>query len=107
MDDRNLDKLQIYAVEEADHQSATCIVRCVGGIVRPGQRFDVGSPSADHSNERSQIVLDWIDRYGNRVDFVDPPHNAKVHFSGSGVSLLEKGVTITSVGEAETALRRG
>jgi hypothetical protein len=96
MDNRNPGQLQIYAVEEVDSMSATCIVRCVGGIVRPGQLFDVNSLSGN-PNERSHITLDWIDQYRQRVDFIDPPHSAKVHFSGGGVSLLEKGVTIVSV----------
>lgn len=100
MRDHNPGKLQIHAVEWADSLSATCIVRCVGGVVRPGQRFSFESVSGN-LGESLYIVLDWIDRYGRRVDFVDPPHNARVHFSGSGVSLLEKGLTIISVEPAE------
>ena len=96
MRDHDPGKLQIYAVEEADSVSATCIVRCVGGVVRAGQRFTVASAS-EPSDERFSIALDWIDRYGRRVDYVDPPHNARVHLSGGGIPLLEKGLTIISV----------
>ncbi|MFJ2233007.1 hypothetical protein [Streptomyces sp. NPDC087859] len=93
MNDHDPGKLQIYAVEEVDSMSATCIARCVGGVVRPGQLFN----PEPLSGNPSEIALDWIDQYQRRVDFIDPPHSAKVHFSGGGVSLVEKGVTIVSV----------
>jgi hypothetical protein len=99
MHDRDPGKLQIYAVEEAQALSVTCIVRCVGGLVRPGQRFAV-EPVGGSSDEDFSVVLDWIDRYGQRVEFVAPPHNAKVHLSGGGVVLLRKGLTVISVDSA-------
>ncbi|MFE7647941.1 Scr1 family TA system antitoxin-like transcriptional regulator [Streptomyces phaeoluteigriseus] len=40
MDDTASGKLQIHSVEEKDPKGATCIVRCVGGGVRAGQRFE-------------------------------------------------------------------
>ncbi|MET9757599.1 hypothetical protein ABZ016_00845 [Streptomyces sp. NPDC006372] len=89
-------KLQIYAVEAMAPLSATCIVRCVGGLVRPGRRFSIGSAD-EVSGERFHIMLNWIDRYEHRVDYFDPPHSARVHFSGSGAFLLKKGLTIISV----------
>ncbi|MBB4715637.1 hypothetical protein BJ965_005519 [Streptomyces luteogriseus] len=93
MHDHNPGKLQIYAVEETEPLSATCIVRCVGGLVRSGQRFTVESADGN-SGESFHVTLDWIERYGHRVDSFDPPHNARVHLSGSGVSLLKEGLTI-------------
>ncbi|MEU6471938.1 hypothetical protein ABZ927_04015 [Streptomyces massasporeus] len=99
MHDHTPGKLQIHAVEEAGALSATCIVRCVGGLVRPGQRFTV-EPADGTSGESFRVELDWIDRYGHRVEFVDPPHNARVHLSGGGVSHLRKGLTIISVESA-------
>jgi hypothetical protein len=95
MADQNPGQLQIYEVEEADSRSATCVVRCVGGVVRPGQRFDAGSATED-PNATLQVTLEWINRYGRFVDFFDPPHNAKVYLTGDGVALLKAGLTITS-----------
>lgn len=95
MADQDPGQLQIYEVEETDSRSATCIVRCVGGVVRPGQHFDTGSAIED-PNVTLEVMLEWINRYGHFVDFFDPPHNAKVHFTGDGVALLKAGVTITS-----------
>lgn len=95
MADQNPGQLQVYAVEEVDSKSATCVVRCVGGVVRLGQRFDVGSATQDPA-ATVQVLLEWINRYGNFVDFFDPPHNAKVHFTGEGVALLKAGLTINA-----------
>jgi hypothetical protein len=86
-------KLQIFSVEEKGSTTATCIVRCVGGVVRVGQRFHIGS-GVDSSGEGSGITLDRIDRYGRQMDFIDPPHNAKVYFSGEGVDFLESGMVL-------------
>lgn len=87
--------LQIHSVEERDSRSATCIVRCVGGVVRPGQRF--GVESADPSGGSSHLLLEWIECYGHRMDAVEPPYSAKAHLSGDGVSCLEEWVGITTV----------
>ncbi|GGV66310.1 hypothetical protein GCM10010228_18860 [Streptomyces massasporeus] len=95
MRDRESGKLQLYAVEEMQTLSATYIVRCVGGRVHTGRRFTVESADG-RSGEGFHVELDWIDRYGQYVEFVDPPHNARVHLSGSGVSGLRKGLTIIS-----------
>lgn len=86
-------RLQIYSVEERGAAYATCIVRCVGGIARTGQRFNA---AADSPGEEVSITLDKIIRYGRTVDFIDPPHNAKVEFSGPGVIVLTRGVIAVS-----------
>lgn len=96
MDDQAAGQLQIYAVEEMKPASAICIVRCVGGIVRPGQRFAIESIN-EFPSEAVQITLDWIERYGRLVEFVDPPSSARVQLAGGGVSLLVKGVTISEI----------
>ncbi|MEU6549750.1 hypothetical protein ABZ915_05570 [Streptomyces sp. NPDC046915] len=87
--------LQVYSVEERDLRSATCIVRCVGGVVRPGRRF-VADVADSADGGPSPLLLDWIECYGHRMDAVDPPYSAKAHLSGEGVALLEKGVVITA-----------
>ncbi|WP_265568442.1 hypothetical protein [Streptomyces hygroscopicus] len=96
MDEIDTGKLQIYSVEERGDATATCIVRCVGGIVRTGQQFGVGS-TLNPTRDPSVITLVWIKRYEQLMEFIDPPHNAKVHFVGAGASALERGVTITAI----------
>ena len=88
-------KLQIYSVEDRGPTHATCVVRCVGGVARTGHRFTTNS-APDSLGENISITLTRIIRYGETVDFVDPPHNAKVDFSGEGVSVLERGVSVVS-----------
>ncbi|MDT6983399.1 hypothetical protein ACFSUJ_31330 [Streptomyces lusitanus] len=85
-DDSERGKLQIYAVESAGPEAATCVVRCTGGIARTGQRYSSG--------EIAPLTLEHITRYGRAVDFVDPPHNAKVRFSGEGARGLVRNVVL-------------
>lgn len=93
MDERDVGKLQIHAVEDGAPATAVCVVRCVGGVVRRGQTFDV-TPHVDDPAADSRISLAWIERYGRRIEFVDPPHSARVLFTGAGVSALTKGITV-------------
>lgn len=95
MDDMQTGKLQIYSVEEREATTAVCIVRCVGGVVRTGQTFTIGTTS-DATHSSSSMTLDWINRYEQLVDFVSPPHSAKVRLSGHGIAALERGVIISS-----------
>ncbi|MET7296791.1 hypothetical protein ABZS79_32640 [Streptomyces griseoloalbus] len=88
-------KLQIYSVEERLGDSTVCVVRCVGGVVRPGRQFTTAPPS-DAAEADQHVTLEEIYRYGATVDFIDPPHNAKVVFSGPGVTILARGVTLVS-----------
>ncbi|MFJ9813704.1 hypothetical protein ACIRU3_00285 [Streptomyces sp. NPDC101151] len=87
--------LQIYSVQERDATTATCIVRCVGGVVRVGQRFGIG-PDRGTQEGAPLMTLEGILRYQRPVDCVDPPHSAKVRLTGEGVALLEKGSVITA-----------
>ncbi|MFI6656722.1 hypothetical protein ACIBL8_14540 [Streptomyces sp. NPDC050523] len=96
MDDATRGKLQIYAVENVDSASATCVVRCVGGIVRAGQQFTDES-AAGSPGDRARMSLDWIERYGRRVEFIDPPNNGRVQLTGDGVTSLMKGAVINAV----------
>ncbi|MFC4609085.1 hypothetical protein ACFO9E_14860 [Streptomyces maoxianensis] len=89
-------KLQIYAVEVAAESGGICIARCVGGVVRVGQVFRHEGPSGDSATDL-RLTPDRIERYvGLDVDFFDPPHAARVHFSGASTSTLARGVVITS-----------
>jgi len=96
MDDSAVGKLQIYSVEKRETAAATCIIRCVGGAPRTGQQFVVESES-DSAGAASSFTLDWINRYERMMDFIDPPHTARVHLSGEAVAVLERGVILTSV----------
>lgn len=95
MDEDFTARLQIYSVEEKGTTTAVCIVRCVGGVARTGQHFaypeDVGG-----SGSRSPMTLDWILRYEEPADCLEPPHNAKVQLSGDGIDELRRGVIITA-----------
>ncbi|MGW0699566.1 hypothetical protein ACWD0A_09575 [Streptomyces sp. NPDC002867] len=79
--------LRIHTVEPVDARTAVCVVRCVGGVIRPGQVYDGG-----------RLRLEAIDRYGRGVDLVDPPHSAKVRFSGDGVARLRARSVIATHG---------
>ncbi|NUK04319.1 hypothetical protein HRW23_13800 [Streptomyces lunaelactis] len=89
-------RLQIYAVEAAAESGGICIARCVGGVVRVGQVFTHECPSGASVTDL-RLTLDRIERYvGQYVDFFDPPHAARVHFSGTSTSALARGDIITS-----------
>ncbi|MFF3289227.1 hypothetical protein [Streptomyces sp. NPDC003023] len=66
-------ELQIVEIRSVDEHGAVCVVRCLAGVARAGQAYEDG-----------RLVLEWMDQYGRPVDGVDPPHSAKVGFSGRG-----------------------
>lgn len=68
----------------------TCVIRCVGGVARSGRWYAGGSGSAP-------ILLDRIESHGRPVDSIDPPHSARVHFSGAGVAGLAGALTVVEV----------
>ncbi len=80
-------RLQVHSVEQDLPDGGVCVVRCIGGIARVGQRFRLeddwrtGRPSG-------ALVLGRIERYGRAVDFFDPPHNALIHLSGGPLTRL-------------------
>ncbi|MGZ0200462.1 hypothetical protein ACNFR7_09770 [Streptomyces sp. RM1] len=96
MDETCAAKLQIYSVEEETATTAICIVRCVGGAAHAGQQFEVMS-GVERDGGASCMKLDWIRRYEKPTNFLEPPHNAKVHLSGEGVEELKRGVIIEAV----------
>ncbi|GGW59129.1 hypothetical protein [Streptomyces xantholiticus] len=78
-------ELQIAEVRARDGRGAVCVVRCVGGVVRVGQAYEDG-----------RLVVEWIDRYGQRVERVDAPHSAKVRLSGvCAVEIRERTILCT------------
>ncbi|MFE1229150.1 hypothetical protein [Streptomyces sp. NPDC058745] len=66
-------------------ETAGCVVRCVGGEPRVGDRFDGDT-----------LVLEDIDFHGRPVDSVTPPCAAKVRLSGPGVRTLRPWIVISS-----------
>ncbi|WP_455358645.1 hypothetical protein [Streptomyces sp. SYSU K21746] len=87
-------KLQIESIERRSARDAVCIVRCIAGIARPGQRFTVQEgPTIEGVSE--SLHMSWVDRYGRRVEILDPPHAAKVLLVGAQVEDLKAGQTLT------------
>ncbi|MDN3265453.1 hypothetical protein QWJ26_37755 [Streptomyces sp. CSDS2] len=84
-------RLSIHSVEEREATAAVCIVRCVRGAARTGQRFAVEPYDAP------TMTLEEILRYERPVAFVDAPHNAKVRLTGEAVGMLVRGAVITAV----------
>ncbi|MBC9712134.1 hypothetical protein H9Y04_06065 [Streptomyces sp. TRM66268-LWL] len=77
--------MQIAAVESRGDGMGIFVVRCVNGTVRERQVFGVASAAT------VTVSVDWIDRYGRRVDVFDAPHVAMVQLSGDAVGALERG----------------
>ncbi|NED12795.1 hypothetical protein [Streptomyces sp. SID9124] len=93
-------ELQIYAVEKRSPGTATCVVRCIGGVARTGQRF-TPSPPPDATTAPAPLTLDHINCYGKPMQSLDPPHSATVRLSGDDVASLTKGTILTSLGPDE------
>ncbi|UFR02615.1 hypothetical protein KBP30_16130 [Streptomyces sp. Go40/10] len=89
-------RLRIHSVADRGATAVTCVVRCVGGVVRVGQRFGVG-PGAGTGDDAPLVALEGILRYGRPVDFVDPPHSAQVRLTGDAVAMVAPGHVITAV----------
>ncbi|WP_327259063.1 hypothetical protein [Streptomyces sp. NBC_01240] len=96
MDNNPGGELQIYSVEATDAATATCIVRCVGGVVRTGQQFKT-RPTADTTGDPVLLSLNWIKRYEKAMNFLDPPHSGVIQLSGNGLNSLKRGVILVSV----------
>ncbi|MFJ5304862.1 hypothetical protein [Streptomyces sp. NPDC088350] len=84
-------RISIEGIEEAAVDRALCVVRCVEGVVSPGDMFDTAT-SADGANGRVALLVTRIWRYGRPVELLDPPHSAKVELAGEGTLSLS-GVT--------------
>ncbi|WP_455352650.1 hypothetical protein [Streptomyces sp. SYSU K217416] len=86
-------EVQIESIERLSATDAVCIVRCIAGIARPGQRFTVQeSPTVEGVS--GSLHLSWVDRYGRRVEILDSPHAAKVLLVGAQVEDLKAGQTL-------------
>jgi hypothetical protein len=86
--------LQIYSVEKTSENTGICVVRCIAGRVRLGDIFTSELPS---SAPVTRLHIDKIERYSDVfVERFDPPHAARVYFSGPGAQSLERGHILTA-----------
>ncbi|MGN5636269.1 hypothetical protein [Streptomyces sp. AC154] len=95
MDDSAGGEFQIYSVEERSAATATCAIRCVGGVVRAGWPFRLRLNDGA-TGEPVFLILDWINLYGKFTDSLYSPYSALVQLSGDGVSLLVRGLILAS-----------
>ena len=82
MDESELDKLQIYSVEQDSPDGGVCIARVIGGIVRTGQSFVL-----EEGDDPRRFTVDRIEK-GRPVEFMDAPHSVLVHLSGGPLTRL-------------------
>ncbi|MEU8618639.1 hypothetical protein [Streptomyces sp. NPDC048623] len=81
-------ELQVEEIEETGFGWAECVARCVGGVVRPGDRFD-----------GDRLTVERLDRPLRRaLPFIDPPHAVRVRFTGPGVPDLRPRLTVSTAG---------
>jgi hypothetical protein len=86
-------RLSILSVEEREATTAVCVVRCVGGVARVGQRFAI------EPHDTPTVTLEEILRYGQSVGFIDPPHSAKVRLTGETVGMLVRRAVVTATAD--------
>ncbi|MFC5031269.1 hypothetical protein C8250_039390 [Streptomyces sp. So13.3] len=87
----NRARISVEDTEEATVDRAVCIVRCLEGVVSPGDMFDVAT-STGGEDARVALYVTRIWRYGRPIDLLGPPHSAKVELTGQGTLSLP-GVT--------------
>ncbi len=94
MDSQDFGLIQIISVESRSSNDCVCVVRCVGGAPRIGQHFTL-EEAPTVGPVLPILKLEWINRYGQHVDFFDPPHGAKILLSGADPhGLVRKGVVL-------------
>jgi translation elongation factor EF-1alpha len=73
--------LVVEQVIDISDEGAVCIVRCLHGSVSTGDVVTMGETAEGQSLALS-LKIKRIWRYEREVDFVDPPHVAKIELSG-------------------------
>lgn len=81
--------MEVHQVTKIDSTTAVCIVRCITGIVRVGDRVYSGSDTAG-ARYSIDLRIDSINLARRPVEFVDPPHAAEIQVSGDTVETLTK-----------------
>ncbi|MEV7671102.1 hypothetical protein [Streptomyces sp. NPDC088752] len=97
MDGPEADRLQLHHAVEHGPEGGVCVVRCVGGAPRAGQFFTT-------KDLTGTLRLDRIEKYGRPLEFIDPPHSAKVHVSGGPLVQLRYGDVLVAVPEPDEAV---
>lgn len=83
-------ELQIYSVVEHGPDGGVCVVRCVGGVLRPRQVYAARGLTGT-------VRLDRVEKYGRPVEFIDPPHSALIHLSGGVLDQLRYGDVLVAL----------
>ncbi|MFJ4871273.1 hypothetical protein [Streptomyces sp. NPDC088757] len=94
MDGPEADRLQLHHAVEHGPEGGICVVRCVGGAPRVGQFFTTKGLTGT-------LRLDRIEKFGRFLEFIDPPHSAKVHVSGGPLVQLRYGDVLVAVPEPD------
>ncbi|MER5306846.1 hypothetical protein ABT034_03460 [Streptomyces sp. NPDC002773] len=92
------DELQIYRVVEHGPDGGICVVRCVGGVLRPGQVYTARGLTGT-------VRLDRVEKYGRPVEFIDPPHSALIHLSGGVLDQLRYGDVLVALPDGAAPAR--
>lgn len=83
-------RIGIEVVEQVAGDQAFCAVRSLAGTVSVGQVFDrLEGPGGEVRSV--SLRLTEITRYDRSIEFVDPPHIARVGLTGTGVGELAQG----------------
>jgi hypothetical protein len=77
----------VERVEQSGAESAICDVRCLAGVISPGDTFDTLT-SRDGEDRLVELRLIGMWRYGQPTDMLDPPHAARVELAGPGAQAL-------------------
>ncbi|MFC9942171.1 hypothetical protein [Streptomyces pratensis] len=87
--------LRIYEVEYGDDHGGVCVVRCLSGVVRTGQLFlsPTVPPGSAPAVTLTATRIEW---YGREVPSLDPPHTARVTFSGGTTAGLARGAVLSA-----------
>jgi hypothetical protein len=73
-------QIQIHEVRPQAPHGLPVVVRCLGGRVRPGSRFDQSRNPAD----QIEFTVTRIERPGGEVTELTPPHSALLILTGTG-----------------------
>jgi hypothetical protein len=76
----NRQEIGIESVVEVTEGRVTCVVRCHGGTIMPGDEFRLAVLEGQGRTLSLSVHRIW--RYDRLVDLLDAPHTAKIEFVG-------------------------
>jgi hypothetical protein len=75
-------ELGVESIDVMNQDRMTCVVRCLAGVVVPGQMLSsVITENGELVPVSVKIIRIW--RFDHVVDILDPPHVARIELSGS------------------------